>query len=107
MAIGTLGVCLATTGLVGLHWTLREPYDAFLLGVLVVVITLAFYGISAARRPEPVSIQRAVHVFVLLLAGIDMCIAFASRGSGFAAGIGGLLVLAVVLGSKRARLPVT
>lgn len=107
LAIGTLGVCLSAMSLVGLHWTLQAPHDAFLVGVAAVVIALAYCGASAVRRPEPASIQRAVRAFVMLLVGLDVCIAWASRGSGIAVVVAGLLVLAVILGSNRVGLRVT
>lgn len=107
LVIGTFGVCLSAMSLVGLHWTLPAPHDAFLVGVAAVVIVGAYYGACAVKRPEPASIQRAVRAFVMLLVGLDVCIAWASRGSGFAAAVAGMLVLAVILGSNRVGLRVT
>lgn len=107
LSIGTFGVCLAAVSLVGLHWTLPAPHDAFLVGVAVVVIALGFGGASAVMRPDPASIQRSVRVFVMLLVGLDVCIAWASRGIGVAAAVAGLLVLASILGSNRVGLRVT
>ena len=107
LAIGTFGVCLSAMSLVGLHWTLPAPHDAFLVGVAAVVIVGSYYGACAVKRPEPASIQRAVRAFVMLLVGLDVCIAWASRGSGFAVAVAGMLVLAVILGSNRVGLRVT
>ena len=107
LTIGTFGVCLSAMSLVGLHWTLSAPHSAFLIGVAAIVITLAYCGASAVKRPDPASIQWAVHAFVMLLVGLDVCIAWASRGSGFAAAVAALLVLAVILGSNRVGLRVT
>ncbi len=107
LAIGTFGVCLSAMSLVGLHWILPAPHDAFLVGVATVVIFGAYYGACAVKRPDLASIQRAVRAFVMLLVGLDICVAWASRGSGFAAVVAGMLLLAVILGSNRVGLRVT
>ncbi len=107
LAIGTFGVCLSAMSLVGLHWILPAPHDAFLIGMAAVVIFGAYYGACAVKRPDPASIQRAVRAFVMLLVGLDVCIAWASRGGGLAAAVAGMLLLAVILGSNRVGLRVT
>lgn len=114
LAMGTVGVCFSALMLVGLHGTIQQagyasygPHDAYLAGVVVLVLVLAFFGTRAVRRPEPECIQRAVGAFVVLLIGLDVCIAWASRGGGFALAIGGLFIPALILGSRRVGLRIT
>ena len=76
-------------------------------GVAAVALAVAYYGANAIMRPHPASIQRAVRAFVILLAGLDVCVAWASRGSGFGVAVIGMLLLAMTLGSSRVGLRVS
>ena len=107
LTLGVAGVCLSVVGLVGLHWAIPEPHDAYLSLVILLTLIVAYYGVAALRQPDPASIQRAVKVFVVSLIGLDASIAWASRGLIAGAVVACLLIPTVILGSRRVALRVT
>jgi 4-hydroxybenzoate polyprenyltransferase len=77
---GTVGVVAAVLGLCGLSGIIFTAHLSFLIPVVVLAVALGVRGWRAAQTRDPVSVQRAVEVFVVSLIFFDMCIAWAVRG---------------------------
>ncbi|MCH8967375.1 MAG: UbiA family prenyltransferase [Planctomycetes bacterium] len=102
LRMGTLGVVLASVGLIGLSAFLEHPDMGFMLLVAVLVGRVAAGAIPALRTCAPNCVQQATKIFVQCLIIFDACLVFVARGP-FAAAIVLALLLPTVLLSTRFR----
>ena len=107
LAVGTLGVCSAVGGLVSLCWIVENVHTGYVGAAAVLGLALGYLGLSAAARPQPASVERAVKTFVMSLIGFDACIAWSARGVVAAVIVALTIIPTVILGSARRGFRVT
>lgn len=95
---GACGVVLSVAGLIVLRWTVPDPKSTYLIGVVAVLCVVSVSAWRAIQRLSPQAIQSTVRIFLLMLIGIDGCIAWSARGIDAALLVWALLVPTVLLG---------
>ncbi len=107
LAVGTIGLCSAVGGLVSLCWIVENVHTEYVGAAAVLGLALGYLGLSAAFRPQPASVERAVKTFVMSIIGFDACIAWSARGVVAAVIVALTIIPTVVLSSARRGFRVT
>jgi len=100
LAVGTLGVCGAVSGLTTLAAIGATSDNTYLAPVVALVVLLGIHGFKAAGDPQPTHVQRAVKLFVLCLVAFDASLVWAVRGPVVAAIVASFLLPAIVLARR-------
>ncbi len=100
LRIGTLGVVLASVGLIGVSAFLERPDMGFMLLVAVLLGRVAAGVIPALRTCAPNCVQQATEAFVQCLIIFDACLVFVARGPLAAAIVLALLLPTVLLSTR-------
>jgi 4-hydroxybenzoate polyprenyltransferase len=95
---GALGVLSSVAGLAGLMGVVHEPDGFYLIGVAALFSIAAVTTARGIRDLSPLATQRAVRTLLVMLVGLDACIAWSAAGITAALSVASLIVPTALLG---------